>query len=256
MHDDTPQPQGELPLGLDRWSPAAVTGKRRALFAFLASNRRQILAMGLTGACLLWGSWTTHKLLGLEQRVTTIRKVALADLVRDYVQAEAAAAPHPTRSRRKPALPQSAQPRVARHAAQGEVLLLSNAVVAGDVPDITPQVRDEVYASLPSRKAGLPHHQRRAHRSRCSSSSMPREPIMAAASEIAPVPAPRASSWRLKLGGMALIGSAALGWSALKDWHDHHAFLINASESLPTGRCWSRRTLSGARRLCRFRARP
>jgi conjugal transfer pilin signal peptidase TrbI len=56
---------------------------------------------------------------------------------------------------------------------------------------------------------------------------------MAAASEIAPVPAPRASSWRLKLGGMALIGSAALGWSALKDWHDHHAFLINASESLP-----------------------
>jgi conjugal transfer pilin signal peptidase TrbI len=32
---------------------------------------------------------------------------------------------------------------------------------------------------------------------------------------------------------MALIGSAALGWSALKDWHDHHAFLINASESLP-----------------------
>jgi conjugal transfer pilin signal peptidase TrbI len=55
---------------------------------------------------------------------------------------------------------------------------------------------------------------------------------MAAASE-APVAAPRASSWRLKLGGMALIGGAALGWSALKDWHDHHAFLINASESLP-----------------------
>jgi conjugal transfer pilin signal peptidase TrbI len=55
---------------------------------------------------------------------------------------------------------------------------------------------------------------------------------MAAASESTPVTAPRAS-WRLKLGGIALIGSAALGWSALKDWHDHHAFLINASESLP-----------------------
>jgi hypothetical protein len=103
MHDDTPQPQGELPLGLEAaGSPAAVTGKRHALFAFLAANRREILAMGLTGACLLWGSWATHKLLGLEQRVTTIRKVALADLVRDYVQAEAAAAPRPIRLRRRP----------------------------------------------------------------------------------------------------------------------------------------------------------
>jgi hypothetical protein len=80
-----------------------VTGKRRSLLAFLASNRRQILAMGLTGACLLWGSWTTHKLLGLEQRVTTIRKVALADLVRTMSRPRPAAAPHLTRSRRKPA---------------------------------------------------------------------------------------------------------------------------------------------------------
>ena len=56
---------------------------------------------------------------------------------------------------------------------------------------------------------------------------------MAAASESTPVTAPRRASWRLKLGGIALIASAALGWSALKDWHDHHAFLINASESLP-----------------------
>ena len=56
---------------------------------------------------------------------------------------------------------------------------------------------------------------------------------MAAASEIASVAATRHPSWRMKLGCIALIGGAALGWSALKDWHDHHAFLINASESLP-----------------------
>lgn len=56
---------------------------------------------------------------------------------------------------------------------------------------------------------------------------------MAAASDSSPVTAPRSASWRLKLGGIALLGSAALGWLALKDWHDHHAFLINASESLP-----------------------
>jgi len=156
MHEDNPLPQGELPLGLDAIpTPAAVTGRRRSLVAFLASNRRQILAMGLTGACLLWGSWTTHKLLGLEQRVTTIRKVALADLVRDYVQAEARSGATPDQiTAETGTYIKALNLAVARHAAQGEVLLLSNAVVAGDVPDITRQVRDEVYASLAKPQAG------------------------------------------------------------------------------------------------------
>lgn len=158
MHEDNPLPQGELPLGLDAVpTHAVVTGKRRSLVAFLASNRRQILAMGLTGACLLWGSWTTHKLLGLEQRVTTIRKVALADLVRDYVEAEARSGATPDQiTAETGAYIKALNLAVARHAAQGEVLLLSNAVVAGDVPDITPQVRDEVYASLAKPQAGAP----------------------------------------------------------------------------------------------------
>ncbi|GHD00792.1 TrbI F-type domain-containing protein [Novosphingobium pokkalii] len=150
MHEDNPLPQGELPLGLEAApTPAVEHGKRPALLAFLASNRRQILTMGLTGACLLWGSWTTHKLLSLEQRVTTIRKVALADLVRDYVQAEARSGATPDQiTAETSAYIKALNLAVARHAAQGEILLLSNAVVAGDVPDITPRVRDEVTASL------------------------------------------------------------------------------------------------------------
>lgn len=156
MHDDTPQPQGELPLGLDTASTAVVVpGKRRRLLTFLASNRRQILAMGLTGACLLWGSWTTHKLLGLEQRVTTIRKVALADLVREYVQGQARSGAAPDQiTAETGAYLKALNLAVARHAAQGEVLLLSNAVVAGDVPDITATIRDETYASLAKPQGG------------------------------------------------------------------------------------------------------
>jgi hypothetical protein len=156
MHEDNPLPQGELPLGLEAAPsrPVAI-GRRRVLLAFLANNRRQILAMGLTGTCLLWGSWTTHKLLGLEQRVTTIRKVALADLVRDYVQAEARSGATPDQiTAETGAYIKALNLAVARHAAQGEVLLLSNAVVAGDVPDITQMVRDEVSASLAKPQSG------------------------------------------------------------------------------------------------------
>ncbi|KUR74231.1 TrbI F-type domain-containing protein [Novosphingobium sp. Fuku2-ISO-50] len=156
MHDDNPLPQSELPLGLEAApSVPAATEKRRSLLTFLASNRRQILVMGLTGACLLWGSWTTHKLLGLEQRVTTTRKVALADLVREYVQAEARSGAAPDQvTAETGAYLKALNLAVARHAAQGEVLLLSNAVVAGDVPDITATIRDETYASLAKPQGG------------------------------------------------------------------------------------------------------
>ncbi|MFD2780348.1 TrbI F-type domain-containing protein [Novosphingobium pokkalii] len=81
--------------------------------------------------------------------MTTIRKVALADLVRDYVQAEARSGATPDQiTAETSAYIKALNLAVARHAAQGEILLLSNAVVAGDVPDITPRVRDEVTASL------------------------------------------------------------------------------------------------------------
>ena len=151
MHEETPRSQGELPLGLDISVANTMSAQTRrgALIAFLASNRRQMLTMALAGACLLWGSWATHQLLGLEQRVTVIRKVALADLVREYVQGEARTGAAPEQiTAQTGAYLKALNFAVARHAARGEVLLLSNAVVAGDVPDITPAIRDEVYASL------------------------------------------------------------------------------------------------------------
>jgi conjugal transfer pilin signal peptidase TrbI len=63
---------------------------------------------------------------------------------------------------------------------------------------------------------------------------------MAAASESAPVTAPRRASWRLKLGGIALIGSAA--WVGRRS---RTGTTITPSSSTPvnrcpTGRCWSR----------------
>ncbi|KUR75341.1 S26 family signal peptidase [Novosphingobium sp. Fuku2-ISO-50] len=40
--------------------------------------------------------------------------------------------------------------------------------------------------------------------------------------------------WRERLRSMALLGLVAITFMALDDWHDRHAILINASESLPT----------------------
>ena len=40
--------------------------------------------------------------------------------------------------------------------------------------------------------------------------------------------------WRDRLRSVAMLGIAAMAFEALDDWHDRHAILINASESLPT----------------------
>jgi len=40
--------------------------------------------------------------------------------------------------------------------------------------------------------------------------------------------------WRERMRSAALLGLAAIAFEMLDDWHDRHAILINASQSLPT----------------------
>jgi len=40
--------------------------------------------------------------------------------------------------------------------------------------------------------------------------------------------------WRERIRSAAVLGLVAIAFEALDDWHDRHAILINASESLPT----------------------
>jgi hypothetical protein len=74
--------------------------------------------------------------------------------VRDYVQAEARSGAAPDQiTAETGAYIKALNLAVARHAAQGEVLLLSNAVVAGDVPDITATSATRPTPASPSRRA-------------------------------------------------------------------------------------------------------
>ena len=41
-------------------------------------------------------------------------------------------------------------------------------------------------------------------------------------------------TWRDRIAATALLGAIAIAYEGLDQWHDHHAILINASESLAT----------------------
>lgn len=101
-------------------------------------------------AVVLWGAWATHTLLGLSDHAPRLVKVELADLVREYVQREARSGePAEAITAHTAQFLKALNGAVSAHATKGTIVLLGNAVVDGDVPDITGAVRAEVYAHQP-----------------------------------------------------------------------------------------------------------
>jgi hypothetical protein len=106
-------------------------------------------------AMLLWGTWVTHGLLDLRHRSPHLVKVQLADIVREYVQGQARSGASADQITTQTAgFLKVLNVAVSEHASRGEIVLLSNAVVDGDVPDITVSVRQEVYARIPHPQPG------------------------------------------------------------------------------------------------------
>ena len=163
MNDDTVRPRGLAGLLHDahaetreRFAEVSNAGPENPSPANAVPSRRSIaMTAVLVAASLLWGIWATHAILDLKRGSNHLVKVQLADLVREYVQAEARSGAAPEQITAQTAgFLKALNAAVNAHAKAGEIVLLSNAVVDGAVPDITPAVRSEVYASAPRPTAG------------------------------------------------------------------------------------------------------
>jgi hypothetical protein len=118
--------------------------RRRPVFAGL--SRAQILAGLLVLGAMIWGMWVTRELV--KPRQDRIVAVRLSSIVGDYVQAQARSASPPAQveaEMRK--FMESLDTELAQRARKGEVVLVGEAVLTKNVPDITDNLRDAVYAS-------------------------------------------------------------------------------------------------------------
>lgn len=96
----------------------------------------------------LWGAWVTKSVLGSHDR-PAIAKVQLSGIVGEYVQAQARSATPPEQvTTETRAFMSEIQRNLERRGAAGQIVLVGEAVVAGNVPDITADVRREVYARV------------------------------------------------------------------------------------------------------------
>lgn len=116
----------------------------QAIFAGL--TRSQIAAGALIVAAVVWGMWVTKTLLTPAQ--DHIVSARLSAIVGDYVQAQARSATTPDRvegemRRFMAALDKEVQ----RRSDRGEIVMVGEAVLTKNVPDITDSIKKAVYAS-------------------------------------------------------------------------------------------------------------
>lgn len=117
---------------------------RRAVFAGL--SRAQILAGILVLGATVWGMWVTRELV--KPRQDRIVAVRLSSIVGDYVQAQARSASPPAQVEAEMRrFMESLDSELAQRARKGEVVLVGEAVLTKNVPDITDDLRNAVYTS-------------------------------------------------------------------------------------------------------------
>lgn len=110
-------------------------------------------ALMLAGSILtavLWGAWATREIVALEAR--QVVTVELGAIMGEFVEAEARSGRAPEESQaRTLAYLKAVEAAVARLGRDGRTVLVAEAVVAGEVPDLTAEVRADV-----ARRLGAP----------------------------------------------------------------------------------------------------
>ncbi|AMK26062.1 MULTISPECIES: TrbI F-type domain-containing protein [Sphingobium] len=143
MTDPVPS-QVELDLPMPAPLPPPASAGRRAAFAGL--TRWQMLGAGLALLLLVWAMWVTKSLLAPHR--DQIVSARLSTIVGDYVQAQARSASPPERVEAEMrqfmgALEQELQ----RRSGNGQIVMVGEAVLSRNVPDITESLKKAVYGS-------------------------------------------------------------------------------------------------------------
>lgn len=116
-----------------------------------APRRLGLMPVALVGALVgagLWGAWVTKNVLASEA-LPPIARVQLSGLVGEYVQAQARSATPPEQvTAETRTFMAEIQRNLEARGASGQIVLVGEAVLAGKVPDITAELRREVYAKV------------------------------------------------------------------------------------------------------------
>lgn len=133
--------------------PLAIKAPVKGMKRFGGFSRAQLIAGFLLVAAFIWGMWVTRALvIPRHEPVATAR---LSSLVGDYVEAQRFSGSPPDRVRAEmAAFTSSLMKELARRGEDGQIILVGEAVLTNNVPDITDSLKKAVFA------AGVPEPRR------------------------------------------------------------------------------------------------
>lgn len=136
LFEEAAMPSGDVPA-----PPARPAGPRKLGWL-------PVTLVGGLVAAGLWGAWVTKNVLAGAD-TAPLARVQLSGLVGEYVQAQARSATPPEAvTAETKAFMAEIQRNLEARGAAGQIVLVGEAVLAGDVPDITAELRRQVYAKV------------------------------------------------------------------------------------------------------------
>lgn len=145
MTDTIETPVVEIPAEATQPAAEVVATPKAKRIVFAGYTAPQLVLGVALIAVLIWGMWVTRAITAPPQRIV---KANLSGIVGDYVQAQARSATPPDQVQEQMrAFMTSLDTELQRRGADGQVVLVGEAVLSKSVPDITPDVLTAVYAS-------------------------------------------------------------------------------------------------------------
>ena len=136
-------------MDADQAQPASArTAKHERRFAGLSP--REIILLLAAIAIFIWGAWVTKSLAGDDVADQGFVQLQLQGIIGEYLQAQArSSADEQTAARETAVFMATLDQTVAGLSETGKVVLVHEAVIGGDIPDVTDSVKAAVYAKVP-----------------------------------------------------------------------------------------------------------
>lgn len=129
-------------------SASAPRSRNRGGLAKAKIGRAEIFIVAAVIASIVWGAWVTKTLTAAPPKQEFVQ-LQLQGIIGEYLQAQArSGSDEATAAQETAVFMQKLDQTVAGLSAGGKVVLVHEAVIGGDIPDITEAVRREVYGHV------------------------------------------------------------------------------------------------------------
>lgn len=132
-------------------APVAASGNRpRVSSAKRGVSVKEVLTVAALVGAVSWGAWVTKNIVDPAQDQGQFVKLQLQGVITEYLQAQArSGSDERSAAAATTAFMGELDKAVASLGKSGKVVLVNEAVIGGDMPDVTEEVKKAVYAKVP-----------------------------------------------------------------------------------------------------------